>query len=312
MDTEYRVIRAIDLIEDNLCSPISNEDIAAEAGLSLRQLYRVFQENTGDTIANYIRLRRLSEASKELVASEKNILDIALKYEFQSAEVFSRAFTRVFWNSPREFRSIGSLYNATQKGRIDGTQFEIVKNGNAASPDIVELPERHMVGYRVVQPYYGLRVEDNLEEGEDLGEKLNNQLHKVQHLVDGSEWNIAFRKNQLEHLHEIENYFAVEVSEPGKFPEDMESFTLPSCSYAVFHHEGCGTLVEFTVAQAFHWFSRSPYCLGDAPSMFRLHPGQKFSGSLYIPVSTVFTPQLRWWKGFSQGYIKKFSGKKKP
>ena len=306
MDTEFRVIKAVDLIEENLCSEITSEDIAAHAGLSLRQFHRVFQEHTGDTLANYIRLRRLSEASKELVLTDENILDIALKYEFQSAEVFTRAFTRVFWNSPRQYRNIGSAYNAIQKGRVNGSQFEIVHKGNVSSPEVITLPVRHMVGYRVVQPYYGLHVEDNVDEGEDLGEKLHNGLHLIDNLIDGSEWNIAFRVRQLEHLHDIENYFAVEVKEPKSFPEDMENFTLPACQYAVFHHRGPGSSVDFTIAQAFHWFTRSPYCLGDAPSMFRLHSGSEFSGSLYIPISKVFTPDLTWWKGFSQGYMKKF------
>ena len=306
MDTEFRVVKAIDLIEANLCAPVTSDDIASQAGLSLRQLHRVFLDHTGDTLGNYIRLRRLSEASKELVLTDENILDIALKYEFQSAEVFSRAFTRVFWNSPRQYRNIGSVYNAIQKERIDGSQFEIVKNGNVCSPDIIWLPKRHMIGYRVVQPYYGLHVEDNVDEGEDLGTKLHNQLHLLGKLVDGSEWNIAFRKRQLAHLHDIENYFAVEVKDPKSFPEDMDYLVLPASEYAVFHHQGPASHVDFTIAQAFNWFTRSPYYLGDAPSMFRLNEGHSFSGSLYIPISHLFTPDLTWWKGFSQGYVKKF------
>ncbi len=306
MDTEFRVIRAVDLIEKNLCASITCDEIASQAGLSLRQLHRVFLEHTGDTLANYIRLRRLSEASKELVLTRDNILDIALKYEFHSAEVFSRAFTRVFWNSPREYRNIGSAYNAIQKKPIDGSQFEVVREGNVTSPEIISLPIRYMVGYRVVQPYYGLRVEDNVDEGEDLGAKLQNHLHSIKQLKDGSEWNIAFRMKQLDHLHDIENYFAVEVKKPCVVPDGMECLTLPSSQYAVFHHRGPGSLVDCTIAQAFHWFTRSPYCLGDAPSMFRMHSDQVFSGSLYIPINTIFTPELTWWKGFSQGYVKKF------
>ena len=309
MDGEHRVIRAIELIEDNLTTEISGDEVASQSGLSLRQFYRVFMDNTGDTLANYVRWRRLTEASKELIYTKSSILDIAIKYEFQSAEVFTRAFTRVFWNTPSAFRKIGSAHSANQKGRIFPEQFEIVREGNLNQPEIIELPQRTMVGYKVVQPHYGLRVEDNLEEGEDLGAKLQDNLHLIEHLVDGSEWNIAFRSSPLTSQHDIENLFAVEVVKQGKYPEDMEMFVLPKCTYAIFHHRGAGTLVEFTVAQAFNWLRKSHYFLGDAPSMFRLKPGEKFSGDLYIPISPIYQPQLKWWQGYSQGYLSKIAGR---
>jgi AraC family transcriptional regulator len=300
MDMEYRIIRAVNLIENNLSNPIKSEDIAHEAGMSVRHLYRNFHLFAGDTVKNYLRGRRLTQASKELVDTKRSALDIALDYQFQSPEVFCRAFTRQFWLTPRAFRQIGSPYNATQRKPASNSEIQIVQKGEISSPRIINMPPRWVVGQRTTQSHYAFRVDSNLVEAELTCKSLREDIHKIAHLVDASEWSVTFRDNELTEFHEMENFYCVEVKKLGHNPEQYDTQLLPAAKYAVFRHESSDTYVESTISLAFSWLKNSPYFFGDAPTMFHSTPMKQFSGDLYIPISDTNISQRHWWRGYSE------------
>src|SRR5690606_34277089 len=102
-----QINRAIDHIEANLCGPLDLEAIAKRAGLSKWHFQRVFRAMVGDTVKEYVAKRRLSLAAMALVSTDMRVIDIALAHEFESHEVFSRAFKRAFGMTPSEFRRSG-------------------------------------------------------------------------------------------------------------------------------------------------------------------------------------------------------------
>jgi AraC-like DNA-binding protein len=109
MEYTAPVNRAIGYIGNRLGEPIAIEDVAAAAGYSRFHFDRLFLAVVGDTASRYIRKRRLSEAARQLVTSNKRILDIALDCQFQSQEAFTRAFRRAFGISPGAYRKRGRL-----------------------------------------------------------------------------------------------------------------------------------------------------------------------------------------------------------
>ena len=305
---ETRIADTIEFIERYLFDDVSLDDLCSQACLSRRHLYREFKMLTGDSMMNYLKKRRLTEASKELINSSQSIIDLAIKYQFESAEGFSRAFSQTFWRSPREFRNVGSPYAAMQKHRFLPEFFDMTQDISRSSgqePQIVITKPRIMAGVRVVQPHYGFRVEHNVSECVDMGHVLKNSLHEIPHVVDGSEWNIAFRQNAQLKQHEIENVFAVEVKKICPRFDQFEYFYLPSSMYAVFPHRSRSAWVEFTITSAFHWLTASQYFLGDAPSLFHVSQGHAFSGDLFVPISINFQPDLQWWMGYKASYLRK-------
>lgn len=98
------MLRALDYIENNLSRDIDLYKISREAGFSVPHFYRLFKRLTGDTVGAYILRRRLTKAARDLTASRKNIADIAFEYGFESHDVFTRAFTRVYGMSPNKYR----------------------------------------------------------------------------------------------------------------------------------------------------------------------------------------------------------------
>ena len=104
MNTFEKLSSALDFIEANLTEGISPEDCAASCGYSLSNMQKMFRHVFHIGISDYISRRRLTVAARELIATEENVLDIALKYGYNSHEVFTRAFMRLYGVTPSQFR----------------------------------------------------------------------------------------------------------------------------------------------------------------------------------------------------------------
>jgi AraC-like DNA-binding protein len=112
MDRFDLINLAIAHMEQWLTQPITTTEVAAATGYSRAHLGRLFLEMTGETLAGYIRKRRLSEAARQLVTTRANILDLALDYQFESQEAFTRSFKRHFRLSPGAYRKRGRFSGA--------------------------------------------------------------------------------------------------------------------------------------------------------------------------------------------------------
>jgi len=96
--------RAISYMENNLTGNITVTDIADKVYASPANFQRVFHLATGITIGDYMRNRRLSLAGQELLHPKAKILDVAEKYQYDTQESFSRAFSRFHGVNPSEAR----------------------------------------------------------------------------------------------------------------------------------------------------------------------------------------------------------------
>lgn len=92
--------KAIQYIESNLTHEITVNDIANHVYASNAHYQRVFSLATGITIGDYIRNRRLSLAGQDLLLSKNRIIDVAMKYQYDSQESFTKAFTRFHGITP--------------------------------------------------------------------------------------------------------------------------------------------------------------------------------------------------------------------
>lgn len=105
---EFIIKKVISYIEAHLHEPLTMADIANEAGFSKFHFHRIFQSSVGMTIAEYIRMRRLANASVALLHTNERILDIACYYQFDSQEAFTRAFKKVYNLPPGRYRKFMS------------------------------------------------------------------------------------------------------------------------------------------------------------------------------------------------------------
>ncbi|MEE0963327.1 MAG: AraC family transcriptional regulator [Ruminococcus bromii] len=101
--------RAIDYVEANITEEIDYEKAAKKAYSSSFHFQRVFGILCGMSLGDYIRMRRLSLAGEELSKGNTKIIDIAMKYGYDTPESFSRAFTRFHGISPSEAKHGGRV-----------------------------------------------------------------------------------------------------------------------------------------------------------------------------------------------------------
>lgn len=107
MDFIQSLQKAIDYMEEHILEPITYEDVAKYLYVSSYHFHRTFSLITGITANEYIRNRRLSMAGQELSMSDAKVIDIALKYCYDSPESFTKAFTRFHGVTPNVARRSG-------------------------------------------------------------------------------------------------------------------------------------------------------------------------------------------------------------
>lgn len=95
-------------VEENLHEPLTLETITSQSYFSKYHFHRIFQSSIGMTVTEYIRLRRLANASSDLLYTNERILDIALYYRFESQESFTRAFKEIYKLPPGRYRKVMS------------------------------------------------------------------------------------------------------------------------------------------------------------------------------------------------------------
>lgn len=105
MDWTQRLNAALDYLEEISDREPDLEYAASLANCSLFHFLRMFEVVTGITAGDYSRRRRLSRAAIDLAAGGEKVIDIALRYGYESPESFARAFRRLFGLTPSEARS---------------------------------------------------------------------------------------------------------------------------------------------------------------------------------------------------------------
>lgn len=112
MDTLENMKRALDYIESNLDSEIEYARIAQIALCSQYHFQRMFGFLIGIPLSEYIRRRRLTLAAFDLQNGNEKIIDIALKYGYNSPDSFSRAFMAMHGMMPSKAREKGITLKA--------------------------------------------------------------------------------------------------------------------------------------------------------------------------------------------------------
>jgi len=108
MDCIQTIQKAIKYMEDHMMDKITYEDVARQLYVSNYHFHRLFSMITGITANEYIRNRKLSMAGQELILSDKKIIDIALKYGYETPESFTKAFSRFHGVTPSVAKRSGA------------------------------------------------------------------------------------------------------------------------------------------------------------------------------------------------------------
>ena len=125
---------SIDYIEQNLTKELDIEKIAAIAALSPFYYQRIFGAMCGLTVGEYIRARRMTLSAQELACSDCKVIDIAMKYGYDSPDSFAKAFQRFHGITPTQARESGTNLKSFAPLKIKIT----LEGGNMLDYKIVE------------------------------------------------------------------------------------------------------------------------------------------------------------------------------
>ena len=252
-------------IEDHLRDSICIDDLSNLANYSPFHLQRIFKHTTGDSIQDYVRKRRITEAAKLLISTNLNTIDIGCEFEFQSREAFSRAFKKTYGKSPSEVRRMGEIYKIRDKMSLPQliAQYQLRLNG--LDPILVHRPQRIFNGQEQSMIYDGR----NMKEGPLRWLEWNTYDYwsdisprKVKNLYTGIFIHTANVKGGY--------FIGTEIPNLKETNHDMDIITIPESWYLSFTTK----LFDIRAAEQNHKFSEYVFCewLPKHPEIERLVP----------------------------------------
>lgn len=225
--------KTIEYIEKNLEFPLTSDDISREVGLSKFHLQRLFRALVNDSLISYVRGRRLSVSLHDLLYTDANILDIALKYQFDYEQSYIRAFQKQFHITPAKYRKLKYELPIVQK--LDINTITAIEQGMILQPKMVIRPQFYVQGIKDE-----VNHEKNLVEYKTTKmalEFMNKYLPLIPNRINEHIY-LAIIEYMPDRL--IRNYYipCVETSVLNPQNEPLVSYTIPMQEYAVFKYIG--------------------------------------------------------------------------
>lgn len=112
MEWLQRMTDAIDYMEKHIEEPLDIAEVSRIAYASSFHFQRMFHMLTGITVMDYLRKRRLTLAAQELAVRQVKVIDVALKYGYETPESFAKAFKQLHGISPTAARVSGQKLKA--------------------------------------------------------------------------------------------------------------------------------------------------------------------------------------------------------
>lgn len=114
MNNENTVFQSLAIIEEKIREKLTVESLAESLHFSKYHYQRMFREAVGDSVMRYVTGRKLTLAAADLIETEDTVLDIALKYGYDSHEGFTRSFRAYIGVTPTEYRKYHSSVSSPE------------------------------------------------------------------------------------------------------------------------------------------------------------------------------------------------------
>lgn len=255
----------IDYIENHLTDDeLSLETISEVAGLSDYHFRKVFFYLSGLTLSEYIKNRKLSEASMDLLHGKK-VTDVALKYGYQSIDGFTRAFKK--WSG---FLPSDVIKKGISKSFPKLSFIITVKGGVNMEFRIEDKPAFNLVGVskRVPIQFEGVNNEI-VKLAQSITVEQKQEMHSLQNIEPYEILNASYEAdaNFLKEEGYLTHLIGILTTE-NQVSNRLEKVPVIACTWAIFPNEGSfpATLQE-TMAKIYsEWLPSSNYELINVPT----------------------------------------------
>ena len=244
--SDYKIafMAAVDYIESHLEEDLKVSTVAREVGYSVYHFHRMFRASMGESIAEYIRKRRLAKASQLLKNSEQSIYHIALASSFDSQESFTRAFKKMFGVTPGKFRKGRMNIPEALYSSFSIELLEHLNEGITMEPVFRERQHDLAVG---MGASFG---KDPHQDIARLWTQFEPRMHEIKNMVSGYTFGICLEEHPDIAIQEGDSFIylaAAPVTSFEDIPEGMFACEIPANRYAVFTHKGSIDKITHTV-----------------------------------------------------------------
>lgn len=148
MDYRVELQKSIDYIESHIHEDITVQALAEMLGFSTKHFYRLFKQNVGMPVGEYIRRRRLAHAIYDLMRGGR-ILDVAVAYGFETHNGFTKAFKKYYGSSPDNYRHHAAFMLPQPVNLLRQSAKYKIHGGIVMEPKIVERKAFQVAGYAI-------------------------------------------------------------------------------------------------------------------------------------------------------------------
>ncbi|GAA2710336.1 AraC family transcriptional regulator [Actinoplanes palleronii] len=258
--------RLADLVEQHLGTDVDLAGAARSAGTTEHHLRRMFSSLAGMPLSEYVRRRRMTMAAADVIRGG-DLLGIAVRYGYGSAEAFGRAFLAVHGAGPGTVRRDGGPLRTQPQLRFRLT----VEGSTSMDTRIADRPAFRLAGHsaRVPLIHHGPNphVQQHIaalpaEEHQRLKALADTEPAGLLQVSDDLDPDRA-EGSTLTYLH------GVAVTADTPLPGDLDTIEVPAGVWAVFRSSGPYPLAlqQTWAATATEWFPSNPWRLRPGPEI---------------------------------------------
>lgn len=269
-----RMNEALDYIEAHLCEDIDVKEIEKITGTSIYHFRRMFSYLAGMTLGEYIRKRKLSNATFDLLQDGMSVTETAFKYGYESVDGFSRAFREWAGINPSDVKQAHTLKSFPK------LSFQLTIQGGMAMDYRIERKDPFkIVGVKKRVPIQFEGVNQEIVKlAESITPEQRKKFHTYANIEPNRPVNVSYNfddgwqeeKGSLDHMIGVLTTLEADFAQDG-----FDVVEVPALTWVIFSSQGkFPDLMQETWAKiAAEWLPSSDYELVDAP-------GISFTGDL--------------------------------
>ncbi|MEW9182174.1 AraC family transcriptional regulator [Bacillus mycoides] len=287
MDSLKNMNAAMQYIEDNLTHEIDFKEVAKIALCSEYHFKRMFSFLAGISLSEYIRCRRLTLAAFELKNSNAKVIDVAIKYGYNSPDSFTRAFQNLHGITPSEARSTSRSLKA-----YSPMTFQLsIQGGNEMNYRIEEKGPFQIIGIQKRVPIVFNGVNEEIA---SMWKSLDSQsIETLKSLSNIEPTGIIsastnFSEGRMEEKGELDHYIGVATTKDC--PKQFKQLEVANSTWAIFEAVGLfpDALQNVWGRIYSEWFPSSNYELAEGPEILwnesKDVSSPNFRSEIWVPV----------------------------
>lgn len=274
---------AIRYIEEHLDDNMDMERAAQIACCSVFHFHRMFSYMAEIPLSEYIRRRKMTKAAVDLQQSSQKVIDIALRYGYDSPTAFNRAFQAIHGVSPSAARNLGITLKA-----YPPITFKISIKGEAEMNYRIEnRPEFRIVG---AKKHFSGSMEESFARVPLFWQEVaqSGVIPPLCALMDKPPYGVLGVSTGKD-PNNFDYYIAVATD--NKTPKDMDEYIVPACTWAIFECVGAmpEAIQNLQKRIVTEWLPGSGYEYANAPDVEVYFEGDQqapdYKCEVWLPVT---------------------------